>query len=109
MEYPNRSTEYKEPPAPWSEFSAELMIGYYHPIMELSVLLSVDTLENNERYLHISASFPSHAPTYSDLRDIKNIFIGKEAEAFQVLPKESEYINVHPYCMHIWHKLERVK
>jgi hypothetical protein len=34
---------------------------------------------------------------------VKAIFIGRDKEALQVLPPESEHVNIHPNCMHLWH------
>ena len=29
-------------------------------------------------------------------------FVGRERVALQVLPQESKYINLNPYCLHLW-------
>jgi hypothetical protein len=36
------------------------------------------------------------------LREVKNVFFGEEASAVQILPRESEYVNQHQYCLHLW-------
>ena len=37
-----------------------------------------------------------------EMKAIKDIFFNDEEECYQVFPKKSEYVNLHPYCMHIW-------
>lgn len=50
----------------------------------------------------VGHGLPEALPSWEDLRRVKDIFIGREVEAYQVLPKESEYVNVHPFCLHLW-------
>lgn len=60
-------------------------------------------------WLHVSAvgrstTFPPVAvlPTWDQLREIKQTFIGDERRAYQVLPRASEYVNLHPATLHLW-------
>lgn len=41
-------------------------------------------------------------PTWEEMTAIKDMFFGDEEECYQVFPKKSEYVNLHPLCMHIW-------
>ncbi len=68
----------------------------------LRVLLSVDTIEGGRRWLHVSCSRPGQLPTWEDLRLVKDIFIGRNHEAVQVLPKDEDYVNLMPFCLHLW-------
>ena len=68
----------------------------------LLVLVSMSTMENGEKFLHVSVSRRSRLPSWDDLKRVKAAFIGEEREAVHVLPKASDYINLHPYCMHLW-------
>jgi hypothetical protein len=38
---------------------------------------------------------------------VKRIFLGRERQALQVLPRESEYVNVNPHVLHLWSALDR--
>lgn len=51
---------------------------------------------------HVSFSRPSIPPARQDVRLVKDTFYGDDAEAMLVLPKASEYINIHPYTHHLW-------
>lgn len=72
----------------------------------LTVFASVDTLSDGRRWLHLSISRRDRLPSWKDLRDSKNLFIGAEKTAIQLLPKESAYIDAHPFTLHLWHCLE---
>lgn len=67
----------------------------------LRVIISVDRIGEIPT-LHLSVSRRSRTPNWSDLRAVKNLFIGPEQEAHQIMPPESQYVNLHPYCMHLW-------
>ena len=51
---------------------------------------------------HLSVSMPSRTPTWDQMCKMKDIFFDEEEEAFEYHPKRSEYVNVHPHCLHIW-------
>ena len=55
---------------------------------------------------YVSVSRQSRLPTWRDLTECKDIFVGRDRKAIQVLPEESEYVNVHQFCLHMWHCLE---
>lgn len=67
----------------------------------------VSGIEIDERHwIHVSVSRRSRLPSWGDLKAVKNIFIGPERKALQVLPAQSDYVNHHPYCLHLWHCLD---
>lgn len=51
---------------------------------------------------YISVSRARRLPTWEDLKLVKDLIIGKDREAIQVLPKEEEFVNIHPHCLHLW-------
>ena len=53
-------------------------------------------------YIHASCSRQDRMPSYYDLRDLKAIAFGPERYACQVFPPESEHVNIHPFCLHLW-------
>ena len=60
--------------------------------------------ENGDKYLHISCSHGNKLPTWDELVQVKNTFIGEDVQAFQVLPRKEDYVNLMPYCLHLWAK-----
>ena len=51
---------------------------------------------------HCAASYPDHLPTYGDMRMIRRNWFDAGDTAIQVFPPESEYVNLHPNCLHLW-------
>lgn len=51
---------------------------------------------------HVSASLPTRCPTWSEMCEVKAMFWGPEDCVVQYHPPESEYVNCHPYCLHLW-------
>jgi hypothetical protein len=68
----------------------------------IHILVSIDDLENGQKWLHVSVSRTDQIPSWDILVRVKNIFIGLEEEAIMFFPRQSEYVNLHEYCMHMW-------
>lgn len=51
---------------------------------------------------HVSVSFPNRTPTWDEMCEIKRMFFYPEETAWEYHPMEREYVNDHPYCLHIW-------
>lgn len=68
----------------------------------LRVIASMCRESDGRRWVHVSASRERRLPSWRDLRDVKNLFLGRERLAIQVLPNESDYYNLHPFCLHLW-------
>lgn len=68
----------------------------------LKVLVSQDLTDDGEHWLHVSISRENRLPSWDDLKLAKDIFIGRQNEAVQVLPADRDYVNLHPNCLHLW-------
>ena len=51
---------------------------------------------------HVSVSLPYRAPAWDEMCLIKGMFWDKDDWVVQYHPAESEYIDIHPYCLHMW-------
>lgn len=51
---------------------------------------------------HVSVSWPHRCPTWDEMCLVKKVFFGPEETVIQYHPPESEYVNLHPYCLHMW-------
>ena len=74
---------------------------YISPARQV-VIVSTNREADGKRWLHVSTPFQDRLPTYEELCEVKNIFVGPDAKAVQVFPPEAEHCNVHPYCLHLW-------
>ena len=72
----------------------------------LRVIITVSREADGKRWLHVSCSHQDRLPSWDELREVKDIFIGRDELAVQVLPSETEYVNHHPYVLHLWHCLD---
>lgn len=57
-------------------------------------------------WLHVSMSRRKYIPSYSDLADVKRVFVGEDRQAVQVFPRRERHVNIHPYALHLWACLE---
>lgn len=58
-------------------------------------------------HLSVCGQKPPRLPTWEELRWCKDLFLGKDRKAIQVLPPEKEYVNIHPNVLHLYAPLER--
>jgi len=76
--------------------------GSWRSFNGLQVIASVCREADGKRWIHVSFSRPKRLPDWNDIKMVKRDFIGPDRVAIQVLPRESEYYNAHPYCLHLW-------
>lgn len=55
---------------------------------------------------HVSVSTKRRTPTWEEMCFIKSLFFEPEETVVQFHPAESEYVNVHPFCLHLWRHVE---
>jgi hypothetical protein len=72
----------------------------------MSIIASAEHIAG-ERWWHVSMARQARLPSWDDLRRVKDVFIGKNRQAVSVLPDERQYVNHHPFCLHLWCNLDR--
>ena len=57
---------------------------------------------------HVSVSIPSEkrTPTWEEMCYIKSLFWQEEDAVVQLHPPKSQYVDMHPYCLHLWRPTE---
>ncbi len=62
------------------------------------------TLKNGEvnEWQHVSVSLPRRCPTWGEMERVKQLFWGEDVNVVQYHPKKSEYVNNHPFTLHLW-------
>ncbi|OHD15916.1 MAG: hypothetical protein A2Y38_04590 [Spirochaetes bacterium GWB1_59_5] len=68
----------------------------------LSIICTVDVMPNGAPWGHVSVAHPRRYPTWDEIADIKDVFLGPDTTAVHVVPKASEHVNLHPNCFHLW-------
>ena len=53
---------------------------------------------------HVSVTIANkqRTPRWEEMCKIKDLFWGPEDCVIQFHPPQSEYVNAHPYCLHLW-------
>jgi hypothetical protein len=86
----------------------------YHRLAPRFLSVITEVAEYDGRlWLHVSCAArapDAHAtpqlPTWEELKEVKDLFCGRDSCALQVLPPASEYVNVNPSVLHLWVALE---
>jgi hypothetical protein len=73
----------------------------------IQVLYTVQRYSDGNIWVHASACGRTganswHLPTFEDLKRIKHDFIGEDRWAYQVFPSAKDYVNQHPYVLHLY-------
>lgn len=68
----------------------------------LVVVVDCAKKEDGKFWRHVSFSRKDRMPSYYDITDVKKYFVGEKRKAIFVLPAETEHVNIHSYCLHLW-------
>jgi len=90
-------------PTTWAPIEFRLDgTAFKNIIKGLVVIVSLAEEQDGKRWLHVSCAKKNKLPSWDDLKEVKDIFIGPDKLAVQVLPPASRFININPYCLHLW-------
>ena len=56
---------------------------------------------------HVSVSLRNRCPNWEEMSLVKNIFWDEDETVVQFHPKKQEYVNFHPYCLHMWKRVDK--
>lgn len=51
---------------------------------------------------HVSVSLPDRCPTWGEMSFMKGLFWEADDCVMELHPPKSDYVNNHPYCLHLW-------
>lgn len=57
---------------------------------------------DGEGWEHVSVSHHTRCPRWEEMCAVKALFWGPEDWVMQYHPAESQYVNCHPRCLHLW-------
>lgn len=66
--------------------------------------LHIEMLGADGGWEHVSVSYKNRVPTWDEMCKVKDMFWKDNECVVQYHPPKSEYVNVHPYCLHLWKK-----
>ncbi len=65
--------------------------------------ISVNVIASDgEGWEHVSVSLPNRCPTWEEMCRIKALFWDGDDCVIQFHPPVTDYVNNHPYCLHLW-------
>ena len=74
--------------------------------VKLTVILEVEVVDAQLwAHLSVGGGYVYRVPSWEELSWCKQYFLG-DRRAIQVLPPRDEYINLHPYVLHLYVPLE---
>lgn len=73
-----------------------------HGPIALRVLAS-----DGEGWEHVSVSTANRTPTWDEMVRIKNLWWSEDETVIQYHPPKSEYVNYHPFCLHLWKPINK--
>jgi hypothetical protein len=103
----------KSIPDEWQEYSLpETMLNCYKGNAKAymsskmnNVFFTVDDFGEGGQWLHLSVSCHQRLPTWEELKKAKETFMG-DIFAMQVLPPKNSYLNINPYVLHLFSRLD---
>lgn len=62
-----------------------------------NVIVSIDHGE-----WHLSISTPTASPSYKEIKEARYKYLPNDITVAQLFPPKEEFVNLHPYCHHLW-------
>lgn len=59
-------------------------------------------VSDGEGWDHVSVSLPNRCPSWEEMCFVKDLFFEPHEVAIQIHPARSEYVNHHPFCLHLF-------
>lgn len=68
----------------------------------LKVIVSSAMPTEGIMWEHVSVSLKNRCPNWQEMNFIKNIFWSDDEAVMQLHPPKKDYVDCHPYCLHMW-------
>lgn len=68
----------------------------------LQIIVSKDNTAKWGELLHVSVSRPDKYPSWDEIVQVKLHFFGDMKDSMMLIPKRTNYVNVHKNCFHLW-------
>jgi hypothetical protein len=67
----------------------------------LKVIATIDPTHHGE-LVHVSISHRDRFPTWDEITSLRHAFYASDVDVMMVLPRASDYVNVHENCFHLY-------
>lgn len=75
---------------------------YVHAASPFTSVIATRAEHDGQEWLHASIAHPDRMPTWEELKAVKVALIGAARFAYLVFPPAWQYVNQHPYALHLW-------
>ena len=62
-----------------------------------SIIVTID-----DGLWHLSISTPDASPSYKEIKEARYKYLPNDIYVAQIFPPKGGFVNVHPYCHHLW-------
>lgn len=62
---------------------------------------------NGEGWDHVSVSRRNRCPNWTEMEQVKRLFFRDDETAMQLHVPPADYVNAHPYTLHLWRPLDQ--
>jgi len=59
-------------------------------------------VDHEHKWEHVSVSAEKRCPTWEEMCFVKDLFWAEDEMCVQYHPPKSDYVNFHPYVLHMW-------
>lgn len=89
---------------PWASTSADGFSGAFTFSPKFGVFLKIVSSVGDETipWEHVSVSLKDRTPTWEEMCLVKDLFWRPDECVVQFHPPEAEYVNHHPFTLHLW-------
>ena len=95
-----------ELPKNWKVMRINEDAGFYQNRTGLKVAISCCVEQDGRNWIHLSVSRRKTLPSWAELKQVKDLFLGINALAIQVLPPKAEFVNDYEHCLHLYQCLD---
>jgi hypothetical protein len=74
----------------------------------VDLLVIVSDGDENVQWEHVSVSTKTRCPTWPEMAWVKSLFFEDDEHVMELHPAKSDYVNYHPYCLHLWRPVNEV-
>lgn len=68
----------------------------------LKIIASDAKLPDSHGWEHVSVSCENRTPNWTEMCFVKDLFWAPEECVIQFHPPKNDYVNCHPFCLHLW-------
>ena len=86
----------------WGDGQASSGYVFAHRQSGMRVIATLDDTEPHGKLLHVSVSYASHDPSWTEIRLIREAFFPNTVDAMMVLPRPEYYVNLAKHAFHLW-------